>query len=238
MWRNDQRGQSARPPEALHQRSCSETCSQTAAGVWVGCSQRCTTAPQSPTLTYVGCCLADTAADFGALCQPSDSSCKQLQVPATMSFLILCRPCLYQLPVLYILYPSSAPVPPCGLVNHCNVVCSCLIMLHPAPVDEVQSAICYQLPDSCLDCRGLAVPPGTEERLQAGTRCKFTCYRLWSASGGHAVSCWAACLARSAAKAISGQHKCGLIQKLWSLLQHAGALCLHSFWSLVLTISA
>lgn len=133
--------------------------------------------------------------------------------------------------MLYILCPSCTPVSSCGLVNHCNIVCSCFIVLYPAPVDEIQLAICYQLPDSCLDRRGLTVPPGTEKGLQAGTCCKATCHRLWPAVGTHEVAGPPVRHAQQQ-KQLVASHKWGRVQKMWSLC--AACWCSVCEWFLVL----
>jgi hypothetical protein len=60
------------------------------------------------------------------------------------------------------------PVSPSGLVDHCHIVCGCLVVLHPAPIDKVQAPLCHQLPHFILHLWRLPAPPGGKEGLAGG----------------------------------------------------------------------
>ena len=52
-----------------------------------------------------------------------------------------------------------------GLIDHCDIMCGSLIVLHPAAVQEVQLAPCHQALYRLLRLRCLLLPPAAEEGL-------------------------------------------------------------------------
>ena len=62
---------------------------------------------------------------------------------------------------------EDGPVASSGLVNHGDVVCGGLIVLHPAAIHERQATLAHQPFDLALGLLRLLRPPSCEERLQA-----------------------------------------------------------------------